>query len=448
MKTTDYQNVTNRPNLWAGMSKYFALLILALGLFAAKPAFAQIPDTVYTCKDQRVNLSFPRSGKDYRWSTGDTGRTISVTLSSDSIIYCYAWVGPSPVDSFYWSVYVKVLKDCVYPGDANEDFAVDIDDVLAVGVAYGATGPTRPMASSNWQGQICNNWASTFASGANYKFADCNGDGTVDSVDLDDITLNWQYSHGKTTTTASGAATDPPLYFTLSKDSAEAGDTITAFLYLGTKAIPANNIYGVWMELDYGNDFMGPNQVRPDFGSSWLGTLKKDMISFGFDDWGNRRYYTCLSRINQKNNSGYGQIGKFTIMMPDNIGGKREVTDVFKLNIGAYKCISISQNLVSLNPTSNSIKIYQFKNGIAPNMQRNIAMELYPNPAHQSVHIKASGGSLQKTTIEDMLGHVMAEKNTENLQETELDISSLPTGMYIVRTYTTSGMATTRFVKE
>ncbi|MEL7192773.1 MAG: hypothetical protein AAFO96_10070, partial [Bacteroidota bacterium] len=38
----------------------------------------------------------------------------------------------------------------VWPGDANSDLVADNVDLLAIGLYYGSTGPTRTNASNNW----------------------------------------------------------------------------------------------------------------------------------------------------------------------------------------------------------------------------------------------------------------------------------------------------------
>lgn len=76
----------------------------------------------------------------------------------------------------------------VYPGDANNDGVVDVRDILPIGRFYGLTGPSRPGASPTWGAQtLTGSWNPPDAG-----FADCDGNGVVDSNDVVAIIENWQ----------------------------------------------------------------------------------------------------------------------------------------------------------------------------------------------------------------------------------------------------------------
>jgi hypothetical protein len=76
----------------------------------------------------------------------------------------------------------------VYPGDTNNDGVVDVRDILPIGRFYGLTGPARTGASTTWQAQsLANPWNPLDAG-----FADCDGNGVVDSNDVVALVRNWE----------------------------------------------------------------------------------------------------------------------------------------------------------------------------------------------------------------------------------------------------------------
>lgn len=77
----------------------------------------------------------------------------------------------------------------VWPGDTNDDGHVDIFDVLPLGRFWNAAGPARGAISADWRPQTVEDWERSGAA-----FADANGDGTVDSRDLEPIVTNWNLS--------------------------------------------------------------------------------------------------------------------------------------------------------------------------------------------------------------------------------------------------------------
>jgi len=80
----------------------------------------------------------------------------------------------------------------VWPGDANNDGYVDQADILPLGVYFNKTGTIRAGAPNNfWSAQSCSPlWSPSSAS-----YADCNGSGTIDQVDVFAIGLNWLKAH-------------------------------------------------------------------------------------------------------------------------------------------------------------------------------------------------------------------------------------------------------------
>jgi hypothetical protein len=73
---------------------------------------------------------------------------------------------------------VDVAPSVVWPGDANQDGAVDESDVLAIAMHYGMTGPERPDTSMTFTPHASHQWDELGAA-----HADVNGDGIVDMRD-------------------------------------------------------------------------------------------------------------------------------------------------------------------------------------------------------------------------------------------------------------------------
>ena len=71
----------------------------------------------------------------------------------------------------------------VWPGDANNNGAVNEVDVLYWGAAFGRTGPPRSPIDVLFVGYPFNPWNITFWNGVDYAHADCNGDGEVNDLD-------------------------------------------------------------------------------------------------------------------------------------------------------------------------------------------------------------------------------------------------------------------------
>jgi len=80
----------------------------------------------------------------------------------------------------------------VWPGDFNNDGQVNNDDVVFYGIAEGNTGPGRDSNSPDWTGKLCQDWSND-VNGVNGKHQDANGDGMVNSQDLNIILDNYGF---------------------------------------------------------------------------------------------------------------------------------------------------------------------------------------------------------------------------------------------------------------
>jgi hypothetical protein len=79
-------------------------------------------------------------------------------------------------------------------------------------------------------------------------------------------------------------------------------------------------------------------------------------------------------------------------------------------------------------------------------MDAPIAVRLYPNPATNQVRI-VTETEITNITITNMLGQQMLTQNTHG-KSTDLDITALSPGVYVVHIATQSGTGTARLIVQ
>ncbi len=89
---------------------------------------------------------------------------------------------------------VSILLKILRPGDTNNDMLVDAADIVEIGLCYGITGPTRSGTPDSLQQYLSLGW-NTVGSPEVCAYADCNGNGVVDSGDVWTIVSNWGRTH-------------------------------------------------------------------------------------------------------------------------------------------------------------------------------------------------------------------------------------------------------------
>ncbi len=269
---------------------------------------------------------------------------------------------------------ITVDSTCVWPGDANADKVVDNKDILAIGIAYADTGSARTDTSTIWKAHLVKNWTNSFASGANYKHADSDGNGTISYSDTMAVTRNYTKTHAKKQLTNRGKSGDPVLKIDIQNDSLKAGDTLVAYILLGENALPANDVYGLAFSLDFNTDYF--TQPKVDFSGSWFGSnaITYSNTTNGLD--------IALSRTDQKNISGAGKIAAISMVVLKDVTYNQQV----KLEITDNLLISASEKTLPTYPVNDSVMIYKKPNSILNTKKTDSpTLVVYPNPfKHQT----------------------------------------------------------------
>ena len=397
------------------------------------------------CKNGCPYFTAPISGSKYIWSTGGTTRSIQFCPKNDTAITVGIIKG-TDTTTYIYGITVTTTT-CVWPGDANGDGIADNNDILAIGVAYADTGAKRAGASLTWTGQPCDDWANSFKSGVNHKNADCNGDGVVDSTDMKAVSLNYGDKHSKAGS-GNGSPSDPPLSVSFSKDSSSAGDTLSATISLGTDSNQVFDAYGLAFSVHYSAIDIKAGKLKMDFSNCWMGTPGKNLITFVYNDSTNDALRIGITRIDHKNVTGYGELGKINIVMQDNVGGKTLNHTKVYLAVSDVNAISYNESTIPLYATSDSMKFsYYHLTGIN-NLLPDNSIQLYPNPVSQSMTLDAGYQLISEIRILNILGEQVYANKTAGLNKVEIPASQLPAGVYSITITTKNGSMTKSFMKE
>lgn len=109
-------------------------------------------------------------------------------------------------------------------------------------------------------------------------------------------------------------------------------------------------------------------------------------------------------------------------------------------NYAKFNCPTVVNGKVYLATFSNRLAVYGItKKYVTAVSDFSDNVEIYPNPAHSTVHLR-SGSQLDKINLRTISGSLCAESNNLSGQEFDLDLSSLPTGLYIIEVQTSKGI--------
>jgi hypothetical protein len=327
----------------------------------------------------------------------------------------------------------------VWPGDANYDLTVDMNDLLYIGWAHGSTGTARASASNNWTAQPSSNWAQITPYGTDYKHADCDGDGVVGLGDTLALLNNYSLNHVfKTANTNATANLTNYRNVILSSTSTNVGTNQQFNVGLDMPSASdatQNMIYGITFRLNIPEQFINSLNAN-DYVFSMLGTNGLDMITLSKPNIGAGYIDYCLVRNNQISSGGVGKLMSisFTSSNFTNSGiGQFSISNLKAVTREGCELL-IGSNVLDI-PFNLTTGISQTGNEFA---------KIYPNPATSQITVQDL--NISKYDIIDVLGRVVLNGNLT--EKNMIDISSINKGTYTLKLYNSDNVITKKFIRE
>lgn len=325
--------------------------------------------------------------------------------------------------------------DTVWPGDANDDTHANNRDILALGLGYGTMGPVRPNASLTWVGQAAPIWADTLPNGVSLVHTDTDGDGIVGLSDTLAIDLNFGRTHQKRAEAAEMLTGGMNLEIEFSQDTVDLSDTVNAIIKLGKPAQQAQDIYGVAFDFNYDLATFDTSYVMVSYGQSWLGNKDVTMAT-GEKNFGAQGVVPIgLSRITHTNKTGDGEICRVTIVMVDDIAGKRHMG-------GKDTATAWLSNILVINAKGDSIPTGGIRDsmlllnaGDGPGEEpKPLQLLIYPNPSEGVFTVEILNGHLDGMRLRDVTGREVREHLTR-FSKAYIDGRRLPKGVYFLELF-------------
>lgn len=412
----------------------------------------------------------------------DLGMTLHVEVEADafgeeefSLLLDSTWIGSFPLDSLpiaipdipwpandtliHFSVCLDAAPDCciegkleiewcddpVWPGDANNNNASDLYDLLHLGLSWGATGAPRALPGTVWQPWAAPNWSQTFADGTNYKHADCNGDGLIDIADTIAISKNYGLTHDVVIplTGIEPSLQDPAIWAEL-PDGLSNGMPFNAPIMIGQPDNPVDSIYGIAFLLFFDPEVVDPLSADVVVDSNtWLGTPGVDLVSIDRSFAQEGILHVAITRTDQQNVTGFGQAANF-IGFIDDIWSKQQMS----VSIGGVRALTASEVLV---PLQAPLQTKTFGQSVVTSAEEVAAashvLRTWPNPADTWIYLSFESEKIAPKAVElwSVGGHKVADLPASTRV---IDVSDLPAGVYLLRVITSGGTMTKRVAIE
>lgn len=315
----------------------------------------------------------------------------------------------------------------VWPGDTNVDGKVNNLDLLPIGLRFGNEGPPRSEEDGAFESMDAQDWMTDF-NGLNDKFSDCNGDGTIDNIDVDVINTNYNQTHSDDLAYFAPILPvnmlQPEIDFI--GDTVEQGSEVTLIINIGDFLTPVD-IYGLAFTLNYDTALIQQNSVDVVYDNSPLNVNNSIVIEKDFYD--DSKIDFAISRIDQINSTSTGTVAAVTLIIEENLNGKvfieKEVVVTiseiyFTLNSGeVYQLGDASASIIATSDIIDSVIEFDNEN-----------ISLAPNPVKDNLLISTNDLPIELIQIYDISGQLIQTLESINNNRQVLDMSDFKNGNY------------------
>ncbi len=315
------------------------------------------------------------------------------------------------------------LTDSVWPGDTDLDGTINNLDLLPIGVGFGKMGPPRPNATMLLQPQMALPWVLTYPVGINYKHLDTDGNSLIEADD----TLAIQANYGITYKRGGNYKSGYPLSVEILGTNLAVGDTLRGNVQLGADTLPVPDAYGVGFSLEFDTTLVRFESFKVDYDSSWLGTIGTDALSLSHPNPALGSVDIAMVRTDHTSLAGYGQVCSFTIIMIDDLAGKKD-SSLLNMRLSRVRAINQSGEEQPIRIQEDSVFITQTSTFLPEAAGPKI--EVFPNPAQETVflHSPYQNSSLRMTDLQGRLVHQQSLLPGPN----EISVQDLAQGTYFL----------------
>ncbi len=326
-----------------------------------------------------------------------------------------------------------VGPDCVWPGDANNDGRVFIDDLLAVGLNMGEVGYSRDndISYSHWFGQKSEDWGTDLGEiGSDLKHIDADGDGYITADDVIDIEENFDAANGLFTNKILGTK-DFGLFLEPSHMPVDSGDLLCVTIKVGNEENPVIDLQGLSFDLNINEDVIDSSSLTFEFFENDWFTYNSAQIDMYIQP-SDGIIYAGLSRSDGNVSSGHGPVGKACFIVEEDLNGFKGDGQLAAFTIATSQITTMDANGNYFQLPNTEIEI-PFNTEIKKELDHN-SLIVYPNPTSGSLNLHLNGiRNINDIQIIDYNGQLISRFNNLDTDHFILDVTEFHTGLYVAK---------------
>ena len=342
----------------------------------------------------------------------------------------------------------NINAQLLHPGDVNNNGIVNGADALYWATVNGNTGAARNSPDSNFVPQIIDDlWPDTFANGISHAYADCDGNGIIDDLDLNDFIIKFLYeehmfSAGTNDPYSLGTdGVDPKILLEPSVNSVEEGGNVDIAVSLNSvDGSDIEGIYGVTFIMEFAPRFVDRKFVYNPPSIKWIGD-DDDISATIFSKIDEGIAEMTIVRKDRSSISGSGNIGSFNIIIEDIVVG---LVDRDTLEVEIINIILIDEEFQTKPLAPSTAKIEVTASSTSTTNPLTNKFQVYPNPFEREFIIERSNDiDINELTLINPLGKTIPisfDNATDKKIKIRLQEETAP-GIYFLQIKTDKGVA-------
>jgi len=322
---------------------------------------------------------------------------LGINYLPNSVLVYDSATGCEAKDTFH--VYIDTCDLVVWPGDVNNDNIVNMLDILPIGITAFSSGPARSDDGFLFSDMEAIRWEEEFVKGLDYAYADCNGDGMINDIDIGRVMDLYSSTHllkKKSSAKPVRSSAFPIMQCLFNEDSVLDESTVYLNISLGDSLLGVNNLYGVAYSLFFDPAYVVDGSFVVDFYNSLLG-LSVYNISYEFPSAG--QLDVAIVKNDQNDTSGFGDVTGIKFILEDIIAGSSLQKDSFTFGFGNIQVIDKNYNIIDVEPLTDTVLIYQSLVTELIEADLNSIINVFPNPAKEMFYITRNKAFVEETSV-------------------------------------------------
>ena len=325
----------------------------------------------------------------------------------------------------------------VKPGDADNSGAVDMADLLPIGVYYNDSSHARDTISILWADHLASAWGGVVQSnGQDRAHADCDGNGIIDANDTLAIVQNFGLvGAANPDGEEQRTLTATEVHFVPQQITYYAGDTVKIHVMAGNAVNPYNNLLGAAWTLPVSSNYIQSNSVKFYYNNSVVGSTPNLNLNRALSN----AVTSSIIKTDHVGVNGYGELGEIRFVVPSSY------TTPTTVSLQANQLKLIDANGLPISSVSGIDTLY-INMSVGLDELNELRWNVYPNPMTAD-HLTIVGPiGFESALLTDMSGRAI--NSFENTTDGSIEIpSSLVKGVYLLEINTRKGAVTKKVVR-